>query len=149
MFGGMAFKIGMLAKKSAEGVDVTPNAVDWSEVIYDSLFGDFTYTEKQITGINTSITLHVEYDQGLYDLYYKVNNTDQGYEGSPTASDPVTLGFTLINHTGTFSVSNNQYVSFGLSNPDNSNFLDTVSVYNDSDSGTLLDTFDAKQINYS
>lgn len=145
----MAFKVGMLAKKSAGGVDVTPNAVDWSEVIYDALFGDFTYTEKQITGINTSITLSVSYDQGLYDLFYKVNNTDQGYEGSPTASDPGTLGFTLINDTGTFSVSNNQYVSFGLSNTTSSNFLDTVSVYNDSDSGTLLDTFDAKQINYS
>jgi len=149
MFGGMAFKIGMLAKKSAGGVDVTPNAVDWSDITYDYITGNFTYTEKQITGINTSITLSVSYDQGLYDLYYKVNNTDQGYEGTPTASDPGSLGFTLINDTGTFSVSNNQYVSFGLANSTGSNFLDTVSVYNTSDSSALLDTLTVQQINFS
>lgn len=108
------------------GADVTPDAVNWSDV---TDFPSPIYTDtQQIKGISSSITLEVEIvfaDSG-YTLEVGVNNSNS-YGGTIT---DVTGG-------GTFTVDNNQYVTFKLTGG-----FGTVEfkVINNSDANTTLDS---------
>jgi len=141
MFGGMANKIGVLAKKATGGGggDVTPNAVNWGDIIYNGMSGNFGYTERQITGINTTITLKMESDT-VDGVYVFVSNTAgaivNGDDTSP--SDPGAFGMTYLNPNDTFTVSNNQYVTFGNSGQ---NYSSIITIRNQSDGNAQLDTF--------
>jgi hypothetical protein len=122
---------------------VTPAAVNWSDI---SSFPDFTiwgYTTQRITNITTPITLSVNY-AGTTQLYYKVDTTDPGDYNDVSDSDPATQGFTSISDTGTFSVNDGEWVSFGVDDLDISgNYVDSVTVTNTTDNNTVLDTFNA------
>ena len=141
MFGGMANKIGVLAKKATGGAsDVTPNALDWSNITYNAALGGHKLTEKQITGINTGITLEATYAGSIGTLYVGVFSTQQNYEGVYVA-DLYVAGLNDFASGSTFSVGNNEWVVFGVSTFGESGEFDTVTVTNLSDSNTTLDTF--------
>lgn len=122
--------------------DVTPNAVNWSSVGFSEMVGFFTYSERQITGINTTITLKVDYDMAEGDLYYYVSST-AGAIGSGdfnTFLAPYDTVAQYISSGTTFTVSNNQYVTFGVDGFGGT--VDSwVTVTNVSNSNTTLDTF--------
>lgn len=122
--------------------DVTPNAVNWANVGYNVLFGEFVYSERRILGINTTITLRVTYTgTGLYRLVATNSGTVVFADGT-SPDDPVTLGMTPTASNATFTVSNGQYVTFGSTSQ--SNF--TVTVVNTSDGNATLDTFDSTYV---
>lgn len=152
MFGGMANKIGILTKKGGGGgSDIIPDAVNWSNIDYNGVVGEYTYTEKQITGINQTITLKVTQSTSSFlNMYYAVNAPIDGnysrdaygdLEGRLTSYDPFTLGLTSIANNGTFTVNNNDWVSFTCEGSTNGNI--TVTIKNNSDGDSTLDTFTA------
>ena len=131
----------------AGGGDVTPNAVNWATVSTNNDDATYTYSERQITGINQTITLQVEISNnaGGGTLYYFVSsNASAIVTGDATsATSPIGFGMNSIASTypafsGTFTVTNNQYVTFGVIIGCNSA---TVTVKNQSDSNVTLDTF--------
>ena len=129
-------------KVTTSAGDVTPNSINWSDIGYNDGSLLYSYSEKQITGINQTITLRVEYNEAFGDqLYYYVSNTAGIVTGTPgdssTVSDPASLGMIFIGNLGTFTVSNNQYVTFGCY----PSGIITVTVKNQSDSNATLDTF--------
>lgn len=123
--------------------DVTPNAVNWQNIGYDGLSGMFIYSEAQITGINQTITLKLQYTGAS--IYVRKEN----YAGaivfghSESSEDPVLAGMFTVYNNGTFTVTNGQYVTFG-SDEGISTF--TVTVVNQSDGNAVLDTFTAGPI---
>jgi hypothetical protein len=127
------------------GGDVTPNAVNWADIyLLDGLV--YFYSERQITGIDSSITLKVQYTP-LFSatLYYYVSNTSGAIVSGDNSllADPVSSSMTAISNNGTFTVSNNQYVTFGVIPACGDVF--TVTVKNQSDGDVTLDTFVASQ----
>ena len=140
-----SFKPGIISsnmiRAAAGGADVTPNAVNWADIyLLNGLV--FFYSERQITGIDSSITLKVQYTP-LFSatLYYYVSNTSGAIVSGDNSlvADPVSSSMTAISNNGTFTVSNNQYVTFGVI-PTCGEFC-TVTVKNQSDGDVTLDTF--------
>ena len=142
-----SFKPGILSSNQIRvaaggGADVTPNAVNWLTIGYDGNSGNFRYSERQITGINTTITLQVQIP-ALYTgsgVYYLVSNTAGAIVSgdADSAAEPFFVA-TQITNNGTFTVTNNQYVTFGAY----TSCFDTtfsITVVNQSDSNTTLDT---------
>ena len=130
-------------KKSsaAAGGDVTPNAVNWSDVSYNNDFGEYVYANQQITGISTTITLQVQIANGsAATLYYYVSNfADDPHPDGGSILSPTYYGMNSIANNGTFTVSNNQYVTFGVET--GCTQTPVVTVKNQSDSNATLDTF--------
>jgi hypothetical protein len=130
---------------TSSGADVVPNAINWGQATYDVAIPEYTTTEKQVTGINQTITLKLTGAWGVNGfVYVRVNSTPLG-DGWVT-TDPVGDGFSTIAVDGTFTVSNNQYVGFACDGfafgPGGYPFSWTVTVKNNSDGDTILDTFD-------
>lgn len=148
MLSGLASMIGVRAKKSAVGGgggDVTPNAVNWANVVYQGLTGEFGYTERQVTGIDTTITLEIVIDDNFTDIYVLVGSSASfGASDGYSLSDPGYLGFTQKFSGDTFTVSNNQYVAFMASGSCTSTF---ITIKNQSDGNATLDTFDYDGLN--
>ena len=122
-----SFKPGIMSsnqiRAAGGGVDVTPNAVDWNDVV--SAVSATTNTVT-ITGINTAINLSISYtgySVGAFDVY------KNGTEFSLTENNPETL-----------SVSNNDQVYFFYPGPGEESTV-SVTVTNASDGNTVLDTF--------
>lgn len=119
--------------------DVTPNPTpNWTDISYN-IFN--SYSTQQIQGISTSITLEVS-SAFTQDLYVKIDNTSPFYEPELTPDD---YGFTKITTLPyTFVVSNNQYITFACGGL----FSDsaTITIKNNSDGATILDTFVATTI---
>ena len=133
----------------AGGGDVTPNAVNWADVSSNNDDLTWTYSERQITGINQTITLQVEKDFPGGVLYYFVSsNASAIVTGDATsATSPIGFGMNSIAsgylvYTGSFTVTNNQYVTFGASIGCGQS---TITVKNQSDSNATLDTFRMSQ----
>lgn len=148
-----SFKHGIIASSRPRVVaaanDVTPNAVDWqivSQNVSDNS-GSSKFTEQQITGINTTITLKLTNTGALpVQIYYRVGNTSltpntcYDYGTYAYFADIDNDGFYSTINGGsnvTFSVSNNQYVGFGLLQEDESQWT----IRNVSDGDALLSTF--------
>lgn len=145
MLSAMGWMHGVRSKKATGGGggggDVTPNAVSWADVFYNGMSGAFFYSERQITGIDTTITLKVTLNTA--DLVnVLVSSTAHvivnGDDSSPT--DPYFSGFVSLYSGDTFTVSNNDYVTFTASS---SNVYSTVTVTNESDGGAQIDVFDS------
>jgi hypothetical protein len=121
--------------------DVTPNAVTWSEVYYNNDIGEYFYSEKQITGINTPITLKVQFTAPFGGIvYYHVSNVSGDIVSGDNGSlDAPSSNSTAIANNGTFSVSNNQYVTFSTI-PTCGEFF-AITVKNQSDGDVVFDTF--------
>lgn len=118
--------------------DVVPDAVNWENVGFNDAITLWTYTEKRITGINTAITLKVEYNNLQGDLYYLVGNSQLGNDGL-SALNPSELGMQLLSPNGTFTVFNNQWISFGANSSETAS--PWVTVKNVSSGDTVIDTF--------
>ena len=128
--------------RAAAGGDVTPNAVNWAEVYYDNESVVWGYSERQITGINQTITLQVQIADGVgATLYYFVSSSASAKVTGDATSATSPSGFSMnsIANNGTFTVTNNQYVTFGVETGCNQNPVATVK--NQSDSNATLDTF--------
>jgi len=73
-------------------------------------------------------------------MYYKVQSTGTVPSSS---SDPASNGYTNIRHNDTLTVSNNQYVVFGVQSGTGVTTSSTITVKNNSDGNATLDTFTA------
>ncbi len=123
--------------------DNVPDAVNWGDIIFYVSANYGTITSKQITGISSSIDLNVTDFVTNPDIamYYQVSNSE--VTGTITGA-PSSPWISIDDNPGTtFSVSNNQWVSFCCYGTAATKNADTVSVYNASDSNSLLDTFTA------
>ena len=126
MLQGRATSICVNAKKGS-AADVTPNAVNWT--YYGPENPTYT-TMLQITGITTPITLRVTYtnDFYAYGQQYSVQSTASFGTGTAIAS------------SGTFTVSNGQYLGFS-----SSSYASYAATYwtitNVSDGNAAIDTF--------
>jgi hypothetical protein len=147
MLQGLAHTICVYAKKASGGGggggDVTPAAVNWATLSFDNDSGLYGYSEKQITGINETITLKVEFNNSNgFTLYYFVSSSASAKVTGDATSSTSPTGFSMnsIANNGTFTVTNNQYVTFGATI---SCFINSpvVTVKNQSDSNVTLDTF--------
>ena len=128
--------------RAAANSDVTPNAVNWANVYYDNEMVEWGYSEKQITGINQTITLQVQIANGAgATLYYFVSSSASAKVTGDATSATSPSGFSMnsIANNGTFTVTNNQYVTFGVET--GCNMSPVATVKNQSDSNATLDTF--------
>jgi hypothetical protein len=154
MYGGIASKIAMLAKKGS-AADETPNAIDWSNSGYNGMVGTSTSSTKQITGINVPITLYVTISNVNYNTFYYYRSAQTDYWGDQQSYDVGTIVYlaSFANPGGTYSqdnqsqftisnVSNNDYVTFFVGDF-GSNITNTITVRTGSHSGTTIDTFTA------
>lgn len=128
MFGGMAYKIGVLAKKATGGggADVTPNAVNWEVDVVSIGAFSCRSTTQTITGINTAITLSFSStaDPNLTELLYYKNNAPTSFLSTGSATVSVSTGDTIR-----FQIySGGPVVST------------TITITNISDGNTVLDT---------
>lgn len=135
MLSGMASMIAIRAKKATGGgggSDVTPNAVNWSDMTYNDGTGEIGFSSKQITGINADITLGASAISNG-GLYYKISDTEVTQVTSLT-------GYTAISSGGgnTAAVSNNKWVTFAYAGTANAT---TVTIRNVTDGNAVLDTF--------
>lgn len=142
MLQGLAKSICVSAKKGS-AADVTPNAVDWAALSFDNESGLYGYSEKQITGINQTITLQVQLNNTYgFTLYYFVSSSASAKVTGDATSATSPSGFSMnsIANNGTFTVTNNQYVTFGATI---SCFINSpvATIKNQSDSNATLDTF--------
>lgn len=138
MLQGLAKSICISAKKTS--ADNTPAAVNWSDTTANARKNSFlyTYTAQQITGISTSIILQTEFSNtGYLHLYYKVQSTNTV---PANTSAPTSNSYTNIQHNGTITVSNNEWVVFCGTNGGYS-VSTTATVKNTSDGNATLDTF--------
>ena len=127
MFGGMAYKIGILAKKATGGgADVTPDAVSWGggSPIYGSI-PTITSDTKTITGINTSINLY-------YECVYCGDGGTIEYSKNSGAWTPVS-------ELSNISIANNDTLAWRYSN---SGGVITVDIKNASDGNAVIDQLD-------
>lgn len=141
MLQGLAKSICVNAKKGS-AADVTPAAVNWADVYYDNDSVLWGYSERQITGINQTITLQVQIANGTgVTLYYFVSSSAGAKVSGDARSATSPSGFSMnsIANNGTFTVTNNQYVTFGVETGCTQGPV--VTVKNQSDSDATLDTF--------
>jgi len=140
MLQGRVHSMAVSAKKGS-AADVTPAAVNWADVYQDNEYVVWGYSERQITGINQTITLKVEYDTLTIDIYYFVSSSAGAKVSGDATSATSPSGFSMnfVENNGTFTVSNNQYVTFGVMGGCTPTL--TITVKNQSDSNATLDTF--------
>jgi hypothetical protein len=123
---------------------ITPNPVNWEGVTANTGADIWAYSTQRITNITQQITLGVSYTAGIQ-LYYKVDVDDPGDPSTYNENfdnSPAEFGFTAINNLGEFGVNNGEWVTFGVQEI---GFVagGVVTVANVTDSGTVLDTFNA------
>jgi hypothetical protein len=134
-------------RASAVASDVTPADVNWGDVPYSENIVVGTISSQQITGINQTITLRVNYTsaQGAnkVELYYRKSVSGAGPAFFWTEIVP--NDYTKILDAETFTVTNSEYVDFtvfyGASWAPPLSANATVTVTNVTDSNTVLDTF--------
>lgn len=125
--------------------DVTPNAVNWSNVTYNDTFTQGDITSRQISGINQTITLRANYTspEGANKVVLTYRVVASG--GSDTTWSPSMPGnFSQLTDNDTFTVTNNQYVDFSVfygASWFGPTATATVTITNVSDSNAVLDTF--------
>ena len=125
---------------SASALDNVPDTVDWVGIQWSG--GSCSVTSQQITGISSSINLFISEEVTFPDLelYYRVDNSQ--ITGSIT-SQPGSPWIQVQGGSGTtFSVSNNQWVSFVCyTSSANDIAATTMTVINKSNNDNPLDTF--------
>lgn len=116
---------GALLKKTAASPDLTPDAVNWTDMTFVHT-GSQNGNTQTISGITAPITLKVIYSDGQYLLNYKVN------AGSFT---------NIISNSTTITVSNGDTVQFQGVGDGIDTIVDGVTVVNNSTGGNTIDTF--------
>ena len=126
-----SFKPGIMSsnqiRAAGGGADVTPNAVNWNDA---SGACNCSTNEQTITGINTAINLVISWSASisLNNFLLYINATE----------------FDLFNNyesPATFSISNNDTISFYTSGTGCSPVNNSVTITNASDGNAVLDTF--------
>jgi hypothetical protein len=121
------------------GSDVIPSNTSWWDDVSVSSNAQVDTNTIQIQGIDTTISLKISYTgmASPYSTVYASVNTTNAYGGTITSTSTGPTG------NITFSVSNNQYVTFRLDDAGGGNAYQLISctVTNESDSSTVLDTF--------
>lgn len=129
---------------SAIGPDVIPSPVNWSNVEHNADSGNFIYSAQQITNISSSILISVVFTTTFNGfLRYKINSDG----ATPSSSSaPSANGFSALNSTNSFRVARGEWVIFCAEDSTNKPSLRTVTVTvrNNTNSLTTLDTFTAK-----
>jgi hypothetical protein len=125
------------------GTDVIPNSINWGDYSFGQGPGSYSIISRQITGIDTSITLKVNYTQIGYTVYYYVSSSPPPFitfttSGANDVSTSPSVNMTPILDGETFSVTNNQYIAFGAVFTNVAS--DLVYIRNASDGDTLLGT---------
>ena len=115
-----------VARASAPATDVTPNALNWGNILTGN--SSANTNSQTVTGINTAITLRVDFDEDRdnYTLQANVNGTLVGN----AVSSPGNFSF---------SVSNNDVVYFRAVGGETRD--STADVTNTSDGGATIDSF--------
>lgn len=123
-------------------LDNVPNAVDWVGIEWSISNSSCPVTSQQITGISSSINLFISEAVTSPDLelYYRVDNSE--VTGNIT-SQPGSPWIQVQGGSGTtFSVNNNQWVSFVCYTSSTSDIAaTTMTVINKSNNDNPLDTF--------
>ena len=127
-----ASRVARAAAGGGGGGDVTPNAVNWANVIANAP-GPVQTSMLQITGITETITLRVNLvlNGGFQNSNHKFSVQSTASFGTGTA----------IADNGTFTVSNNQYLGFSNEGSIVTTGSTDWTITNTSDSNTVLDTF--------
>lgn len=120
----------------------TPDPVDWANLSWDTSDALGNISSQQITGISSSINLFITEDLTSPDilLYYRVDSSQVTGNITSQPTSPwiqVEGGFTGT----TFTVNNNQWVSFSCWANDQNISATTMTVVNKSDNDAPLDTF--------
>lgn len=131
------------------GGDVTPNPTpNWTTIDYNGITGEYSYSSQQIQGINTTITLKLNYnDTTLGQVYYNVNSTEIFPNSSFPPPSQIDSTFTKILDNETLTVSNNEWICFGFDSYNNFDGTELVNVRNVSDNNNLLDSFNIANVN--
>lgn len=160
-----SFKPGIMSsnriRKAAAG-DVTPDAIaGWCNAISkSSYFEDCVdkFTAERITGIDTTITLKVEYANSSMQLWLKKNNTTNPSYSQSNFCDTSSSGnyffggnynyaangWTQLNNNDTFTAVNNDWISFGASRKSGTGYAsEAVTLKNVSDGNAVIGTFNA------
>lgn len=120
------------------GGDVTPNAVNWTDMASNEGTGEVGYSSVQITGIDTDITLNVSSVTGG-GLYYKISDS----QVTGIIINLNTEGYTAIPSAGgnIGPVANNKWVTIANAMGNSMGHNTTVTVRNVTDNNAVLDSF--------
>lgn len=123
---------------SAGGGDATPNAVNWSDIVSNENTGEVGYSSKQITGIDTNITLSASSVSGG-GLYYKISDT----QVTGVIINLINEGYVAIPSGGgnLAAVSNNKWVTFANAMGSSQGSGTTITIRNVTDENAVVDTF--------
>lgn len=140
-FTGLLSATGLGNMGGVTPVDVTPNAVDWSDFTTSSPAQNDTIGQ-QITGIASTITLKVNSVDGkLSGWHYGINSTNS----TPSSWTYIPFASGGSGDTVTFTVANNDWLFFRLDVDYSVTCVYyTASIINVSDNNTVLDTFQAR-----
>jgi hypothetical protein len=140
-FTGLLSATGLGSMGVVTPVDVTPNAVNWTDKTQTTTPQNQT-NGQQITGIGSTITLKLNVDtNNLYAIDYGINSTDS----LPSSWTRISNTDPFSGDTDTFTVSNNDWLFFQYTHQTSPLcVLSTVSVINVSDGNAVLDTFQTR-----
>ncbi len=113
-----------LIRRTVAGGDVTPDAVDWLDVLYDN--APASTNTVTFTGITTAISIRIE--QTISEIaaaFYSKN-------GAPEIQ---------LSASTTITINNNDTLRFIMNDFGSPGAIQAYEVYNDSDGGVLLDSF--------
>lgn len=142
---GFGARAAAVAAAAAPAADVTPNPTpNWADIAYNGLTTLYTTAVQQVQGISSPITLELSINDATnIIIYYRVDGSAPSWTNGGAEWDGVPTGWTQVaSFPVTFSVSNNQYVSFGCDSGA-VNTVKTLTVKNNSDGAVTLDTFTA------
>lgn len=114
-------------------VALNDDTLKWADMILET--GVYPFSEFQIRGTNTDITLSINYTKQYCYVAIKVTNTQ--ITNFDIETNPLDQGFSFFDTSTSFDVSPNQWVSLSLYNP-LTNGSEIISILNDDDSGVEL-----------
>lgn len=131
----------MAASQQKPISDVTPNAVDWADVSYNAITDSYIINIQQITGVNSPITLQVNISAGNpIIIYRRIDITAPGWSNGGLYNGSA-IGFTQVNNGDTFTINNNEYLSFFCEPDGPFDSSRGVTVINTTDNNTTLNIF--------
>ena len=115
---------------------------NWANITNDQRVPSYTVAVQRIQGIGTTITLQVDKTAGTMKVYRRVDTTLPTWTNGGSWDGNVTGWTEITSYPHTFTVTNNQYVSFGCVQ----NGVDassSLTITNVSDGNLPLDTITA------
>jgi hypothetical protein len=135
------------SQQRSEGADVTPDAVNWANILYifEGRSETYSVNKQQITGITETITLSATWLSSPPPpiiIHYRVDSTNPAWSNGGSYGGS-TSGWTSIASGTAFTVVNGDYVSFFCESDGVVGVSITITITNITDSNTVLDTFTA------